>query len=566
MIKEILNFKWSKNNFFGDGAVISTTNQGVLQVTNSPTITNLAVKNLSVKNLKILPRTGFASLGQLSYNKKNGKPEYYNGKEWIAFNIGNNKYPQTPFLNQQWGLDMIYVKAAWNKGYNGKGITIMICDAGTDNTHPDLGNINVSISSSGDQEPYLPELIENHGTACASIAAGTGSKYVTGVAFNAILGSIDIFKTEYIGLIWELSNVDIYSCSFGVEEDIIKIFIQPPEFISAINTGITNGRKGKGAIYVFAAGNGSLDGFQTAYGAYTNNIGVIGVGAINKDGTETDYSTAGLSVLISEPAGKAAETPNTGIGIFSALCLGNNSAPTQSSMNGTSAACPHISGICALMLQANPLLTWRDVQMILFLSSLYTLYEKPEYKNAVGYYYSRKLGYGVPHCGIVTDLAKNWVNLPENSYQVLENIINQQIPIIPNDSLIIEFNFNELIGKSVEHIIFSMETEGDGQLEIDVTILAPNCTVPINIVFHREETDIQQWTYDVPIKCEAFRLNPAYSETSKWKIGFKDMILNNNYVTIKKVKLEIWAFNQEYNYVELASKIRKENIFNADLS
>lgn len=86
----------------------------------------------------------------------------------------------------------------------------------------------------------------------------------------------------------------------------------------------------KGGIVVFAAGN---DSFTNA--APANYDGVIAVGAIGPDGKRADFSNYGDWVDIAAP----------GVNIYSTVT--NNSYGFQ---NGTSMACPHVSGVAALVL------------------------------------------------------------------------------------------------------------------------------------------------------------------------------------------------------------------------
>ena len=53
---------------------------------------------------------------------------------------------------------------------------------------------------------------------------------------------------------------------------------------------LTQGRHGKGSIFVFAAGNGGLAGDNCAFNGYANSIHTIAISGVNWDGRVPDYS------------------------------------------------------------------------------------------------------------------------------------------------------------------------------------------------------------------------------------------------------------------------------------
>ena len=117
-----------------------------------------------------------------------------------------------------------------------------------------------------------------HGTACAGIIASAKNKVCgVGIAYNSKIAGIrllgekitpdDIAKAINLGY----QDVSIYSCSFGPADD--GKTIGGPAYVTskALLNGVNKGRKGKGNIYVFAAGNGGGKVYDNCnYDGYVN--------------------------------------------------------------------------------------------------------------------------------------------------------------------------------------------------------------------------------------------------------------------------------------------------------
>ena len=112
---------------------------------------------------------------------------------------------------------------------------------------------------------------------------------------------------------------------------------------------------------------------------------------------------------------------------------------------GNSFAAPQISGLVALILEANSSLSYRDVQQVLINSSRHYDFSDPFLNsNAAGYKFSINTGFGVPDASAAVHLAKQWANkepLIVNSYKqaAVENV--------PDDGLLVEISFNDEIIK-----------------------------------------------------------------------------------------------------------------------
>src|SRR5690606_36746184 len=77
-----------------------------------------------------------------------------------------------------------------------------------------------------------------------------------------------------------------------------------------------------------------------------------------------------------------------------------------------SSAAPHVAGCIALMLEANPNRTWRDVQQILVETS--TKNDPSDsgwFTNAAGYHYNHNYGFGRINAAAAVEAARTWVPL-----------------------------------------------------------------------------------------------------------------------------------------------------------
>ena len=304
------------------------------------------------------------------------------GVEWCEPNMlsdfkstSNPYYPYQFYLKNtdSSGID-INIQSAWNMINGSENIKVAVLDEGVDINHEDLyGNI---ISGYTVNRPTGYGNIINsyftHGTCCAGIIGANNNNIgIRGVAAGVKLIPINITK----GTIWSdgltifadndsIANAirwacdhgaDILSCSWGGDYDNSAIR-------SAIQYARTTGRNGKGSIVIAASGN-SHESIPTRIMFPAKIDGVIAVGAVDRYGTVCHYSQRGDSLDLVAPSNRIYETgeiyttTNTG--------TGNISSNYRSDFGGTSAACPQVAGVAALMLSMDSTLTGTQVSNIL---------------------------------------------------------------------------------------------------------------------------------------------------------------------------------------------------------
>ncbi|HKJ80859.1 MAG TPA: S8 family serine peptidase, partial [Ignavibacteriaceae bacterium] len=132
---------------------------------------------------------------------------------------------------------------------------------------------------------------------------------------------------------------------------------------NAINNAATYGRGGKGCVVVFSAGNGNTSVY---YPAYLDNV--IAVGATDQNDAKWNYSNYGSALDIVAPSGDV----NLQGDIWTTDIMGTSGYSTGNYtglFGGTSAACPLVSGLAALILSQQTDLTGSQVKQVIELTA-----------------------------------------------------------------------------------------------------------------------------------------------------------------------------------------------------
>lgn len=354
-----------------------------------------------------------------------------------------------PLYSQQWHLSMLgNIRKIW-QDYTGAGVHVAVYDDGVEATHADLvANYDASrhfISSGSSHDPSPNSDLDAHGTACAGLiaAAYNNGRGGTGVAHGAAITGVDYIndlqyeydpETQAPNAIYHAAmrwaaRFDIMSNSWGATPN----FSDPlnPNIAgssSAVDAGhfawvSANGRGGLGTIVVKAAGNESMNANGDGENVSRHTITVA---ATTQDGFAASYSNFGSSILVTAPAASVT-TDLMGKGGYNQTGTAEGNPDYTMDFNGTSAATPVVSGVVALMLDANAGLGWRDVQSILALSAGHTgsaLDSDPSETevgqwitmggdtwNGGGSIYHMSYGFGMVDAYAATRMAEVWTRL-----------------------------------------------------------------------------------------------------------------------------------------------------------
>ncbi len=348
------------------------------------------MENISglIKALNSNPDIEYAEPAPLFFISMTPDDPYYNVELDGGFLFGN--------ANSSWHLNLINAANAWDVTTGNSDIVVAVLDNAIWIDHPDLTNmISHAVDlGNGDDDPNPPEAtyIWSHGTHSAGLI---GAETNNGIGVASIGNGISIMAIKlgddasdgqsmaagFEGIVYAADNgADVINMSWG-----------SPQFFQTMQNTV-NYAYNKGCVLVGAAGNNG-NGMETQmnpdipvnYMGYPAALEhVIAVGSCDVGDNKSDFSCYGTWLDVLAPGGYAT-SGLAGIGAFAVLSTTYNDAGSvigmldgstggansfgvegkYDLMQGTSMACPVTSGLCGLMLSANPDLTPEELTAIL---------------------------------------------------------------------------------------------------------------------------------------------------------------------------------------------------------
>lgn len=374
--------------------------------------------------------------------------------------------------------------------------------------------------------------------------------------------------------------------------------------------GFANMRDGKGIVMVKSAGNEFLrigpedGGFEEdqcgparQHGLSCENPAfdeesvmpqVVTVAAVNARGVKSSYSSAGSSILVSGLGGESGyaapknpyeagpaiittdlpgcdrgesrrnprdphdndfENPDSEIGKkYNADCN------YTSLMGGTSSAAPTVTGGVALMLEANPKLTWRDLRLILAKTSRKidenhqpirlalsggTYVAEPGWtKNAAGLWFHNWYGYGLVDAAAAVAMAKSYGSYLPGGQQLdsgwLDSNSGRTVPVGDPNGLTNSIAFADK--RTIEAVQIRVTFDGDAILgDLGIELISPSGTRSVLMtahnVFQASETVV-----DLPLMSNAFNEEPA---AGIWTLRVVDV--NGRQDATRQAYLRSWS-------------------------
>lgn len=334
----------------------------------------------------------------------------------LQVELHSTDYFNDPYYYQQWayyndaqysrfkkGMD-INVVPVWEEFTTGsKDVIVAVVDGGADYTHPDLEGVIIPGGDDGswnfvDKSPELDP--HHHGTHVSGTigAINNNGQGVSGVAGGSdgtggvkIL-SCQVFKEDNTSggfaqaIIWACDHgATIVNNSWGYtaenEEQARRQTLEPSlknaidYFVECAGLDENGNQVGpmKGGVVFFSAGNGdSKYNKPLPYAMPAAYENVLAVAAMGPDGKPSSYTNYGEWVDIMAPGGESS-IPNGGIISTYPVKLSPNNPYAY--LEGTSMACPHVTGVAALILSyyGGPGFTNEELKARLLLGARYNV-------------------------------------------------------------------------------------------------------------------------------------------------------------------------------------------------
>ena len=361
--------------------------------------------------------------------------------------VGDDLYAcQWHLKNREEGGKDINVEPVWEEGITGEGVNVVVVDDGIDQYHEDLApNIHSSLNHDYTDRGDIYHPKEHHGTAVAGIiAARDNDAGVRGVAPRATIYGYNFLVGQYI-----LGQSDFVLADSMARNRVVTAVSNnswgpavdhgwgaaPTYWELAVEQGVREGYGGKGTFYAIAAGNSAQDGADLNLNEYANFYAVTGVCAVNDRDRRSAYSDWGASLWVCAPSSDAR-------GSYRGIVTTENSDRYHRyTFGGTSAASPIVAGVAALLRDANPELTWRDLKLILAASARKNDPGSPGWEygalqyGSTGerYHFNHEYGFGMVDAKAAVDLAKSWTTVPPlETVETASGDLSAGIPDLPS--------------------------------------------------------------------------------------------------------------------------------------
>ncbi len=334
---------------------------------------------------------------------------------------GAATFPNDPLYSRQWHYDhpdrvSINLEKAWEIEKGNPNVIVAVLDSWIDHTHPDLhGNMWVNeaelnglpdvdddgngvvddiygynwlslnrddFGSHGTHIAGTIAAVNNNGIGVCGIAGGDGITPGVRIMSEGINTSNDSFVDDWVisrAFVHAADNgAVIASNSWGGSDKLSPIITASINYFIE-HAGEWEGSPMKGGLVLFAAGNSGHNHCEFPLNdPELNHDGLVIVGSVGSAGVKSTFSNYGNWVDIMAPGGDS-----NGRSIFSTVPGGGYGL-----MNGTSMACPHVTGVAALVVSkfGDGNLTSAQVKQIL-LSSVRDVYgynAGHPYKNLLG--------------------------------------------------------------------------------------------------------------------------------------------------------------------------------------
>lgn len=279
----------------------------------------------------------------------------------LNYTVTIDLQPNDTDFSIQWPLQKINAQQAWDINTGSNSVIVAVVDTGVDYNHRDISDNMWTDANGYHGRDYVnsdnyPLDDHGHGTHCAGIIAAKGNngKDIAGVCWNAKIMALKFLDSSGSGSTSNAVTAFYYAVNHGA--DIISNSWGTYDFSQTLQDAI-NYAYSQGVIIVAAAGNEG----QYYYPHYPSSMEhVISVASTDSSDHKASSSNYGTLVNISAP----------GVNVLSLRAAGTSMGTPYDAYttyaSGTSMACPHVSGLLALMLSEYPVLSRDEILARLF--------------------------------------------------------------------------------------------------------------------------------------------------------------------------------------------------------
>lgn len=263
--------------------------------------------------------------------------------------LPGEQVPERVFLPAQaaaepsvdWGVVKIGAQVAW-KTTKGRLVRVAVLDTGCDLTHPNLkGAIMAARDFTG--SPSGPSDVNGHGTHCAGVVgARTDGAGLLGVAPECSILVAKVLGDSGSGSDFSISGGIDWSLAAAQNTDVISMSLGARTPSQTIHAAVKRA-DAEGVIVVAAAGNEGPG--QNTVGYPGGFVECVCVAATDSTDAVARFSSRGQQVFVAGP----------GVNVRSTYPGGR-----YATMSGTSMATPHLAGVAALWIAANPTVPKKD--------------------------------------------------------------------------------------------------------------------------------------------------------------------------------------------------------------
>ncbi|MBN2020454.1 MAG: S8 family serine peptidase [Sedimentisphaerales bacterium] len=324
--------------------------------------------------------------------KASGKVIYAEPDYEVHALDGGQKIPNDPSFSLQWNMHNtgqsggkidadIDAPEGWDAANQENTVVVAVIDTGVEYTHPDLaaqmwtnqaekngtqgvdddGNgyiddiYGYDFCTNGKTRDSDPKDDNGHGTHCSGIIGATADN---GVGVAGVASKVKIMAVKFLnssGSGYDSDAIDSIEYAALMKVDVMSNSWGGTSYSAALRDSI-EAANSAGILFVAAAGNDAVDNdIEPHYPASYPCQNIISVLATNYLDNRSSYSCWGpVSVDLGAPGG------DTSLKIYSCY-LGAG----YYYVYGTSMACPHVSGACAVILSMSPSLLHTQVKDIL---------------------------------------------------------------------------------------------------------------------------------------------------------------------------------------------------------